>query len=52
MENEEQPEEAHTPEQAAAMPGEVKQGPEQDETDSEAADTGEHSDAPGPFGTG
>jgi hypothetical protein len=39
-------------EQAAAEPGEEEQEPEQDETDSSVFDTDEHSDAPGPFGTG
>ena len=44
--------EANRSEEAAAKPGLKKQAPEQDDTDSEAADTGAHSDAPGPFGTG
>ena len=35
-----------------ALPGIRKQGPEQDTTDSTFWDTDEHSDAPGPFGTG
>ena len=39
-------------EEAAAKPGIRKQEPEQDETDSTFWDTDEHSDAPGPFGTG
>ena len=43
--------EANRPEEAAAKPGLNKQAPEQDE-DADAADTGAHSDAPGPFGTG
>jgi len=30
----------------------TKQGPPQDETDNTLLDTEEHSDAPGPFGTG
>jgi hypothetical protein len=38
-------------ESAAAETGERK-GPEQDETDSTTWDTDQHSDAPGPFGTG
>jgi hypothetical protein len=36
---------------AAAETGEPK-GPEQDDTDSTSWDTDQHSDAPGPFGTG
>lgn len=51
-ENEEEQSEANRSEEAAAKPGLNKQAPEQDETDDEAADTGAHSDAPGPFGTG
>ncbi len=31
---------------------ETEQGPPQDETDNTFLDTEEHSDAPGPFGTG
>lgn len=31
---------------------ETEQGPPQDETDSSFLDSEEHSDAPGPFGTG
>ena len=38
--------------EAAAKPGFRKQEPEQDETDSTTWDTDQHSDAPGPFGTG
>ena len=36
----------------AAEGDEEPQGPEQDETDDTRIDTDEHSDAPGPFGTG
>jgi hypothetical protein len=39
-------------EKAAADPEPKKQAPEQDETDSTTFDTEEHSEAPGPFGTG
>ena len=44
-------EEEGSPEQAAAQQ-EEGEGPEQDDTDSEVFDTDQHSDAPGPFGTG
>ena len=44
--------EKHSDEQAAAEPEEEQQEPEQDETDSTVFDSEEHSDAPGPFGTG
>jgi hypothetical protein len=44
--------EKNTSEQAAAEPDEEKQEPEQDDTASSLFDTEEHSDAPGPFGTG
>jgi hypothetical protein len=37
---------------AAAASTEESKGPEQDETDSTTWDTDQHSDAPGPFGTG
>jgi hypothetical protein len=51
-EREEQLEKDH-PEKAAA---EGREGPRkvhpEEGTDNEAIDTGEHSDAPGPFGTG
>ncbi len=42
------------PEQHAARhkPGGEEENAPQDETDDERFDTGEHSDAPGPFGTG
>ena len=41
------------PEQAAALQqGRQEDEHPQDETDDERIDTGEHSDAPGPFGTG
>ena len=41
------------PEQAAALQqGEQEEEHQQDETDDERLDTEEHSDAPGPFGTG
>ena len=39
-------------EKAAADPEPKTQGPEQDETDSTTFDTDQHSDAPGPTGTG
>ena len=39
-------------EKAAADPEAKKQTPEQDETDSTTFDTDQHSDAPGPTGTG
>jgi hypothetical protein len=42
----------NNPEEAAAKPGLRKQDPDQDETDSTTFDTDQHSDAPGPFGTG
>jgi hypothetical protein len=45
-------EEHNRSEEAAAKPGAGKQEPEQDETDSKFWDTDQHSDAPGPFGTG
>ena len=44
--------EGNRPEEAAAKPGMRKQAPEQDKGADETADTGAHSDAPGPFGTG
>lgn len=50
-ESERRPED-HRDEQAAADPDEREQAPQQDETDSGLFDTDEHSDAPGPFGTG
>jgi hypothetical protein len=42
------------PEQHAALnePGGEEEKSPQDDTDDERFDTGEHSDAPGPFGTG
>ena len=41
------------PEQAAALQkGDLEEDVPQDETDSELFDTSQHSDAPGPFGTG
>jgi hypothetical protein len=39
-------------EKAAADPEPKKQEPEQDETDDTRFDTDQHSDAPGPTGTG
>lgn len=36
----------------AAASNEERQEPEQDETENETFDTDQHSDAPGPFGTG
>ncbi len=46
--------EASRPKQHAALnePGGEEQQTPQDETDDERFDTGEHSDAPGPFATG
>ncbi|MBA3421403.1 MAG: hypothetical protein H0U12_05845 [Thermoleophilaceae bacterium] len=45
---------ATRPQQHAARnePGGEQEKTPQDETDDERFDTGEHSDAPGPFGTG
>jgi hypothetical protein len=45
---------ATRPEQHAARnePGGEEEKSPQDKTDDERFDTGEHSDAPGPFGTG
>ena len=40
------------PEQAAALQQGGEEEHSQDETDNEALDTEQHSDAPGPFGTG
>ena len=41
------------PEQAAALQqGRQEESHSQDETDDERLDTEQHSDAPGPFGTG
>ena len=40
------------PAEAAADPAPKEQGPEQDGTDSTTFDTDQHSDAPGPHGTG
>jgi hypothetical protein len=51
MEREARPDEERS-EKAAAEHGEEQQEPEQDETESTTFDTDEHSDAPGPFGTG
>jgi hypothetical protein len=48
----EEPREANRDEEAAAKPGIRKQEPTQDETKDSTFDTDEHSDAPGPFGTG
>jgi hypothetical protein len=45
-------EEPANPEQAAAQGRGRKQDPPQDETENEAIDTDQHSDAPGPTGTG
>ena len=39
-------------EQAPAEPDEEQQEPEEDEDGQSLFDTDEHSDAPGPFGTG
>ncbi len=39
-------------EKSAAHPDPKKHSPEQDGTDNSTFDTDEHSDAPGPFGTG
>lgn len=45
-------EEPANAEQAAAQGRGREDDPPQDETDSEAFDTNQHSDAPGPTGTG
>ena len=50
-ENEKQPREERS-EKAAADPEPKPQQPEQDGTASTIWDTDQHSDAPGPFGTG
>jgi hypothetical protein len=52
MEHDEQIEPDERDAKAAADPEPKKQRPEQDETDSTTWDTDQHSDAPGPHGTG
>ncbi len=52
METEKQDHEEESSEKAAADSEPKKQAPEQDETDDTTWDTDQHSDAPGPFGTG
>ena len=52
MDKDEQKPREERSEKAAADPEPKKQQPEQDETDSTFWDTDQHSDAPGPFGTG
>jgi hypothetical protein len=52
MEHEESIETDERDEKAAADPEPKKQEPEQDGTDSSFWDTDQHSDAPGPTGTG
>jgi hypothetical protein len=52
MENPESIDHDERDEKAAADPKPMKQQPEQDETDSTTFDTDQHSDAPGPTGTG
>jgi len=56
MDDNQREEEPANPEQAAALGKEPEEhdeeAVEQDETDSTTIDTEEHSDAPGPFGTG
>ena len=52
MEHEEQIEHEDSDAKAAADPKPKKQEPEQDGTDSTTFDTDQHSDAPGPHGTG
>ena len=52
MEKEESIDTDERDEKAAADPEPKKQAPEQDDTDSSFWDTDEHSDAPGPTGTG
>jgi len=52
MENDEKVEPDETEAEAAANPEPKKQAPEQDGTDNTTFDTDQHSDAPGPHGTG
>jgi hypothetical protein len=52
MESHESIETDERDEKAAADPEPKKQRPEQDDTDSTTFDTDQHSDAPGPTGTG
>ena len=52
MEHEEQVEPEERDAEAAADPEAKEQHPKQDETDSTFWDTDQHSDAPGPHGTG
>lgn len=52
MEPDEKVEPDETEAEAAANPEPKKQAPEQDGTDNTTFDTDQHSDAPGPHGTG
>ena len=52
MEHDEKVEPDERDAEAAAAPKPKKQSPEQDGTDSTTWDTDQHSDAPGPHGTG
>jgi hypothetical protein len=52
MENPESLEHHERDEKAAADPEPKQQEPEQDDTESTVFDTDQHSDAPGPTGTG
>ena len=52
MEHDKEVETDHNDAEAAADPEPKKQAPEQDGTDSTTFDTDQHSDAPGPHGTG
>jgi hypothetical protein len=52
MEHDEKVEPDERDAEAAAKPEPKKQHPEQDGTDSTTWDTDQHSDAPGPHGTG
>jgi hypothetical protein len=52
MEHDEEVDTDNTEAEAAADPEPKKQSPEQDGTDNTTFDTDQHSDAPGPHGTG
>jgi hypothetical protein len=52
MEDREAVDERKSDQRAASKPAPEKQEPEQDGTDSTTFDTDQHSDAPGPHGTG
>jgi hypothetical protein len=52
MEDQEQVDNEERPAEAAADPEPKEQDPGQDGTDSTTFDTDQHSDAPGPHGTG